>query len=105
MSVATSTRRTMGTGLGNRAACTSERSWVLSPISARPTMLVETRNDSMLGCDNRAAQYDDDDTCLRDPVRWRHASSVLPGDCCTRHASFGRKYVDVHPGASRAGRL
>ena len=46
-SVATRMPRTMGQGLRKRAAKTSDRSWVLSPISAKATMPVETRNASI----------------------------------------------------------
>ena len=45
--VATRMPATMGQGLRKRAARTSESSWVLSPISARATIPVETRKASM----------------------------------------------------------
>jgi hypothetical protein len=42
---------TMGQGLRKRAANTSDKSWVLSPISAKATMPVETKKASI---ENRA---------------------------------------------------
>ena len=45
--VATKMPNTMGQGLRKRAASTSDKSWVLSPISAKATIPVETKNASM----------------------------------------------------------
>jgi hypothetical protein len=45
--VATKMPQTMGQGLRNRAAKTKDKSCVLSPISARATMPVETRKASI----------------------------------------------------------
>lgn len=106
ISVAASTPRTMGLGLRYRAASTRERSCVLSPISASPTTLVETRNDCM-GCCIRAARTERDDAHSSDPVGSECVSSVLPNISCARHEESFRlaKCVDVRPRTSRSSRL
>jgi hypothetical protein len=96
----------VGIGLRYRAASTRERSCVLSPISASPTTLVETRNDCM-GCCIRAARTERDDAHSGDPVGSECVSSVLPNISCARHEESFRlaKCVDVRPRTSRSSRL
>ena len=71
-SVATRMPQMMGQGLRNRAASTSDSSWVLSPISARATMPVERRKASK--------------TVLQGPEKTRrpHSSPGPSGGCAVK---------------------
>jgi len=67
-SVATKMPRTIGQGLRKRAANTNASSWVLSPISAKATMAVETKKASMVGFFNPAGLVETRIDCTPTPA-------------------------------------